>query len=59
MLTLSICHEFKLLKTNKEQAIKLESMFKNTDEDLRNKFIKKNYLAYIKKSMLLIDARIN
>lgn len=34
-------------------------MLAQTDEDIKNTLIKKRFLPYIKKSMLLIAARVN
>lgn len=34
-------------------------MLKNADEDIEKTLKKKNFLPYIKKSMLLIAARVN
>lgn len=47
------------MKTTKAQVEKLEKLLKESDEDYTKFFLKKNFLNYIKKAIVLIDARIN
>lgn len=34
-------------------------MFKHLDEEVRKNFMKKNYKPYVKKTMVLVEARAN
>ena len=56
--TLSLCLEFKNLRISSGQGEKLEQLFKQTDEDIKKVFLKKKFFNYIKKAMVLIDARV-
>lgn len=55
--TMSVCAQFKNLKITKSQIQKLENLLKQSEEDY-TKLFKKNFLNYIKKAIVLIDARI-
>lgn len=57
--TMSVCAEFKKFKITKQQIEKLEILLKQSDEDYAKVFLKKNFLSYIKKAIVLIGARIN
>lgn len=58
-----MCQEFKNLRTTRNQIDKLEELLKYADEDIKklieNKKRKKKTIDYIKKSLVLVDARIS
>ena len=47
------------MRINKEQSQQLEILFKQADEDMKKVFMKKKFFNYIKKAMVLIDARVS
>lgn len=56
---LSVCAQFKHLKISKQQIDKLEVLLKQSSQDYTKVFLKKNFPNFIKKTIVLIDARIN
>ena len=55
---LPICLEFKgSLPSSNQQAY--DQLMKKASEDIKNFIIKKRFLGFINKAMLLMDARLN